>query len=77
VVMPEMDGIAASKEIMKIDPSARIVYCRGCSSRAELAAIQQDGPPAPLIRKPFHPDKLLEAICNYLDTGLAARNVSH
>ncbi len=76
VVMPELNGLEAAKEIMKTDPSARILFCSGYSSRSGLAEFQQLEPPALLVKKPFHPDKLLKAIRRSLDTGLAARSMS-
>ncbi len=76
VVMPEMDGIKASKEILKTDPTARILFCSGYSSRADISEFQQGRVPALLIKKPFNPDKLLKAVRHCLDANLTSQSVS-
>ncbi len=71
VVMPEMDGIEASKKILETDPAARILFSSGYSSRADLSEIRQGLKPVLLIKKPFSPDKLLRAVRNCLKAPLS------
>ncbi len=70
VVMPEMDGIEASKKILETDPGARILFSSGYSSRGDLSEISQTGPVL-LIKKPFSPEKLLKAIRSCLNGGMS------
>lgn len=61
ITMPEMDGIAAVKEIKKFDPQARIVMCSAMGQQSlvveSIAAGARD-----FIVKPFQPERVLEAI---------------
>jgi len=67
IVMPEMDGIEATKEILRIDPGATIVICSALGQEAlvveSIAAGARD-----FIVKPFAPDKVLAV----LETVLSA-----
>ena len=71
VVMPEMDGIEASKKILETDPGAKILFSSGYSSRADLSEISRGSGPVLLIKKPFSPEKLLKAIRTCLNTGMS------
>jgi two-component system chemotaxis response regulator CheY len=61
IVMPQMDGIEATKEIIKIDPKARIVMCSALGQEAlvieSIAAGAKD-----FIVKPFSAEKVLKVI---------------
>jgi two-component system chemotaxis response regulator CheY len=67
IVMPEMDGIEATKEILRIDPGATIVICSALGQEAlvveSIAAGARD-----FIVKPFAADKVLAV----LETVLSA-----
>lgn len=67
IVMPEMDGIEATKEILRLDPNATIVICSALGQEAlvieSIAAGARD-----FIVKPFAPDKVLAV----LETVLSA-----
>jgi len=58
IVMPEMDGIEATKEILRIDPAATIVICSALGQESlvieSIAAGARD-----FIVKPFAADKVL------------------
>ncbi|MFY9174728.1 MAG: response regulator [Peptococcia bacterium] len=61
ITMPEMDGITAVKEIMKIDKTARIVMCSAMGQQAMVIDAIQAGA-KDFIVKPFQPERVLEAV---------------
>jgi two-component system, chemotaxis family, chemotaxis protein CheY len=61
VVMPEMDGITAVREIMGHDPGAKIVMCTSMGQQALVVEAIQAGAKS-FITKPFQPPKILETI---------------
>ncbi len=69
VLMPEMDGIQAAKEIKEFDKDARILFCSGYASKSEVSASgffnEKDGSLL-LIKKPFNPKELASAVRNSL-----------
>ena len=71
IVMPGMDGIEATRAIMKEDPEARIVMCSALGQEAlvieSIAAGAKD-----FIVKPFTPEKVLRVVQNVLGTSIAS-----
>ncbi|MDR0764407.1 MAG: response regulator [Synergistaceae bacterium] len=61
ITMPEMDGIAAVKEIKAADPEARIVMVSAMGQQTMVMEAIRSGA-ADFIVKPFHPDRVLEAL---------------
>lgn len=61
ITMPEMDGIAALKEIRKIDPSAKVIMCSAMGQQAMVIDAIQAGA-KDFIVKPFQADRVIEAI---------------
>ena len=61
VIMPEMDGISAVKEIKKVDPNAKIVMCSAMGQQAMVIEAIQAGA-RDFIVKPFQADRVLEAV---------------
>jgi len=61
ITMPEMDGIAALKEIRSFDPDAKIVMCSAMGQQAMVIDAIQAGA-KDFIVKPFQADRVLEAI---------------
>jgi two-component system chemotaxis response regulator CheY len=59
IVMPEMDGITALREIMRLDPSAKVVMCSALGQEALIAEAIESGA-SDFIVKPFHPDRVLK-----------------
>ncbi|CQR71495.1 Chemotaxis protein CheY [Sporomusa ovata DSM 2662] len=61
ITMPEMDGIAAVKEIKKMDAGAIIIMCSAMGQQAMVIEAIQSGA-RDFIVKPFQPDRVLEAV---------------
>jgi len=61
ITMPEMDGIAALKEIKQMNPSAIVIMCSAMGQQAMVIDAIQAGA-KDFIVKPFQADRVLEAI---------------
>ncbi|WP_010286388.1 response regulator [Kurthia massiliensis] len=61
ITMPEMDGIAALKEIKKTHPNATIIMCSAMGQQAMVIDAIQAGA-KDFIVKPFQADRVIEAI---------------
>ena len=65
IVMPEMDGIEATREIVRIDPGANIVICSALGQEdlviESIAAGARD-----FIVKPFAEEKVMQVLNNVL-----------
>jgi two-component system chemotaxis response regulator CheY len=61
ITMPQMDGIAALKEIRSQDPAARVIMCSAMGQQAMVIESIQAGA-KDFIVKPFQPDRVLEAV---------------
>jgi len=61
ITMPEKDGLSALKEIIAMDPQARVVMCSALGQETQvLEAIQAAA--KDFVVKPFQPDRVLSAI---------------
>ena len=65
ITMPEMDGITAVKEIMKINAAAKVVMCSAMGQQAMVIDAIQAGA-KDFIVKPFQADRVIEAISKVL-----------
>ncbi len=65
ITMPEMDGISAVKEIMKINSGAKVVMCSAMGQQAMVIDAIQAGA-KDFIVKPFQADRVIEAISKVL-----------
>jgi two-component system chemotaxis response regulator CheY len=61
IVMPDMSGIDAVREIMKIDPNARILMCSAMGQQGLVVEAIQAGA-RDFVVKPFQPSRVLEAV---------------
>lgn len=61
ITMPEVDGIAALKQIREIDPNAKVIMCSAMGQQAMVIDAIQAGA-KDFIVKPFQADRVLEAI---------------
>src|SRR5205085_11497774 len=57
IIMPEMGGIAAVKQITQMDPAARILMCSAMGQQALVQDALQSGARG-LVVKLFHPSRL-------------------
>lgn len=66
IIMPEMNGIDAVRQIMLSDPQARIVMCSALGQQAlvqdALAAGARD-----FLIKPFNPSRVIEVVSKILN----------
>ncbi|MCA0969130.1 response regulator [Halobacillus litoralis] len=61
ITMPEMDGIAALKEIKSENPEAKVIMCSAMGQQAMVVDAIQAGA-KDFIVKPFQADRVIEAI---------------
>lgn len=61
ITMPEMNGIEALREIMRIDADAKIVMCSAMGQQAMVDETAQFGAKG-FIMKPFHPEDVIETV---------------
>ncbi|MNS32531.1 Chemotaxis protein CheY [compost metagenome] len=61
ITMPDMDGIAAVKEIKKLNPAAKVIMCSAMGQEAMVVDAIQAGA-CDFIVKPFKPERVLEAV---------------
>ena len=65
IVMPNMDGIEATKQIMKTDPSVKIVMCSALGQEPLIMESLASGA-KDFIVKPFSAEKVLKVIQSIL-----------
>lgn len=65
LIMPEMGGIDACKEMIKLDPAARIIICSAMGQQALVVEAIQVGA-KDFVVKPFQPANVLEAVSKAL-----------
>lgn len=61
IIMPEMGGIDAVKEIIKANPSAKVLMCSSMGQQSLVVEAIQAGA-KDFIVKPFQPSNVLEAV---------------
>ncbi len=61
IVMPDMGGIDAVREIVKEDPNAKILMCSAMGQQALVIEAIQAGA-RDFVVKPFQPSRVLEAV---------------
>jgi len=61
ITMPEMDGITALKEIIKIDPSAKVIMVSAMGQEAMVREAVMSGAKG-FIVKPFKEEGIISAI---------------
>jgi two-component system chemotaxis response regulator CheY len=65
IVMPEVDGITALKEIMRFDPQAKVIMCSALGQESLIAESIEAGA-KDFIVKPFQPNKVLRVVRSVL-----------
>jgi len=66
IVMPEMTGIEALKEIMGMDSRANVIMCSALGQDS-LVMEALDAGARDFIVKPFQPEKVLDVVVRILD----------
>ena len=61
IIMPEMGGIDAVREIVKINPAAKVLMCSSMGQQALVVEAIQAGA-KDFIVKPFQPANVLDAL---------------
>ncbi len=61
IVMPDMGGIEAVREIVREDPNAKILMCSAMGQQALVVEAIQAGA-KDFVVKPFQPSRVLEAV---------------
>jgi two-component system chemotaxis response regulator CheY len=61
IVMPDMSGIDAVREICREDPGARVLMCSAMGQQALVVEAIQAGA-KDFVVKPFQPSRVLEAV---------------
>jgi two-component system chemotaxis response regulator CheY len=65
ITMPEKDGIAALKEIIAADPSAKVVMCSALGQEAKVIESIRSGA-KDFVVKPFQHERVLSAVTKAL-----------
>jgi len=65
ITMPEKDGLAALKEIVAIDPDARIIMCSALGQESKVLEAVKSGA-KDFVVKPFQPERILDAAAKAL-----------
>ena len=61
IIMPEMGGIDAVREIVKANPTAKVLMCSSMGQQSLVVEAIQAGA-KDFIVKPFQPSNVLEAV---------------
>ena len=66
ITMPKMDGLSALKQILKIDPEAKIIMCSALGQQSLIVQALQLGA-KDFIVKPFKEERVIASIKKILD----------
>lgn len=69
ITMPELDGLSALKEIISIDPTAKVIMCSAVADETIVREALDVGA-VDFIAKPFRPDELGKVIRKYFSSKL-------
>jgi two-component system chemotaxis response regulator CheY len=61
ITMPEKDGLAALKDIIAVDPGAKVVMCSALGQESKVLESIKLGA-KDFVVKPFQPDRVLAAV---------------
>ena len=61
ITMPEKDGLAALKEIIALDPAARVIMCSALGQESKVLESIRAGA-RDFVVKPFQADRVIEAV---------------
>ncbi len=69
ITMPNLDGIAALKEILKVDPTATVVMITALGQKQKVLEAIQCGARDFLV-KPFDPDRVRETVGRFVNEAV-------
>jgi two-component system chemotaxis response regulator CheY len=72
MMMPVMDGLSALREIRRLDPGARVAMFTAHRERDQVVRAIELGA-RDYVVKPFHADRLVQAVTRLLGGGTEAR----
>jgi two-component system, chemotaxis family, chemotaxis protein CheY len=61
ITMPEKDGIAALREIIALDPTAKVIMCSALGQESKVIESIKAGA-KDFVVKPFQPERVLAAV---------------
>ena len=61
ITMPEKDGLSALKEIMALDPTAKVVMCSALGQETKVLEAVKSGA-KDFVVKPFQPARVIDAV---------------
>lgn len=64
ITMPEMDGVAATRNICQTDPKARVIMVSALGQQAMIVSAIQAGA-KDFVVKPYEPERVLQAISKW------------
>ncbi len=67
ITMPELDGLAALAEILRIEPLAKVIICSAVANENIVSEALRRGA-VEFVAKPFRPDAFLRTILKHLKT---------
>ena len=65
ITMPEKDGLEALREIIALDPSAKVIMCSALGQESKVIESIKAGA-KDFVVKPFQPDRVLDAVSKAL-----------
>ena len=65
ITMPEKDGLEALKDIVALDPDARVIMCSALGQESKVLEAVKAGA-KDFVVKPFQPDRILDAAAKAL-----------
>ena len=65
ITMPEKDGLTALKEIIELDPGARVIMCSALGQESKVLESIKLGA-RDFVVKPFKPERVQEAVAKAL-----------
>jgi len=65
ITMPEKDGLEALRDVMEIDPGARVIMCSALGQESKVLESIKLGA-KDFVVKPFKPDRVIEAVAKAL-----------
>lgn len=66
ITMPEMDGIKAIEQILKVSPNSKIIMCSAMGHQSKVVEAVKAGA-KDFIVKPFEKNRVLQAIHNVIN----------